>query len=167
MSDTSFKQDLLNNLAHEFAERCRRGERPSLAEYTARHPELAAEIRDVFPAVLVMEEFGSVADQAGTPPSPPLGGCLGDFRLVREVGRGGMGIVYEAEQISLDRRVALKVLPFAAAVDARQLQRFKIEVQAAACASLRKRWRCLESRAAANGNTLTATRRPSESCTAS
>ena len=60
-------------------------------------------------------------------------GLLGDFQLVREIGRGGMGVVYEAEQISLGRRVALKVLPFAAALDARQLQRFKNEAQAAAC----------------------------------
>src|SRR5262249_39361435 len=60
------------------------------------------------------------------------GSLLGDYRLVREVGRGGMGIVYLAEQLSLDRRVALKVLPFAAALDAKQLQRFKNEAQAAA-----------------------------------
>src|SRR5205807_4943621 len=59
-------------------------------------------------------------------------GRLGDFRMLREVGRGGMGIVYEAEQISLGRRVALKVLPFAATLDPRQLQRFKNEAQAAA-----------------------------------
>jgi WD40 repeat protein/serine/threonine protein kinase len=59
-------------------------------------------------------------------------GQLGDFRLLREIGRGGMGVVYEAEQISLSRRVALKVLPFAAALDSKQLQRFKNEAQAAA-----------------------------------
>ena len=58
---------------------------------------------------------------------------LGDFRILREIGRGGMGVVYEAEQLSLGRRVALKVLPFAAALDARQLQRFQLEAQAAAC----------------------------------
>src|SRR5262249_17452864 len=56
----------------------------------------------------------------------------GDFRIVREIGRGGMGVVYEAVQISLGRRVALKVLPFAAAMDPKQLQRFKNEAQAAA-----------------------------------
>ena len=57
---------------------------------------------------------------------------LGDFQLVREIGRGGMGVVYEAVQISLNRRVALKVFPFAAVLDQRQLQRFKTEAQAAA-----------------------------------
>ena len=61
-------------------------------------------------------------------------GQLGDFRLIREVGRGGMGVVYEAEQISLGRRVALKVLPFAATMDPRQLQRFQNEARAAAVA---------------------------------
>src|SRR5262249_37307058 len=54
------------------------------------------------------------------------------FRIVREVGRGGMGVVFEAEQLSLGRRVALKVLPFAAALDVRHLQRFKNEAEAAA-----------------------------------
>jgi serine/threonine protein kinase len=57
---------------------------------------------------------------------------LGDFRILREIGRGGMGIVYEAEQLSLNRRVALKVLPFASMLDPRHLQRFKNEALAAA-----------------------------------
>jgi serine/threonine protein kinase/Flp pilus assembly protein TadD len=57
---------------------------------------------------------------------------LGDFRINREIGRGGMGVVYEAEQLSLGRRVALKVLPFAAMLDKQQLARFKNEARAAA-----------------------------------
>ena len=61
-----------------------------------------------------------------------LGTPLGDFRLLREIGRGGMGVVYEAEQLSLGRRIALKVLPFALTLDSRQLQRFKNEARAAA-----------------------------------
>ena len=61
----------------------------------------------------------------------PNGPRLGDFRVIRELGRGGMGVVYEAEQHSLGRRVALKVLPFAAAIDPRQIARFRVEAQAA------------------------------------
>ncbi len=62
--------------------------------------------------------------------TPPR--ILGDFRLLRELGRGGMGRVFEAEQISMGRRVALKVLPFAALVQEKSLQRFRNEVRAAA-----------------------------------
>ena len=62
----------------------------------------------------------------------PSVGLLGDFRILRELGRGGMGVVYEAEQLSLGRRVALKVLPFAAMLDKQQLARFKNEARAAA-----------------------------------
>src|SRR5262249_27900112 len=73
-----------------------------------------------------------VGPDMGGAAAPPLPQALGDFRIVREVGRGGMGIVYEAVQLSLGRRVALKVLPFAAALDPKHLQRFKLEAQAAA-----------------------------------
>ena len=64
------------------------------------------------------------------PLDPPH--ALGDFRIVREIARGGMGVVYEAEQLSLNRTVALKVLPFAAMLDERRLKRFQLEAQAAA-----------------------------------
>ncbi|QDV44908.1 Serine/threonine-protein kinase PknB [Stieleria neptunia] len=57
---------------------------------------------------------------------------LGDFRLLDEVGRGGMGVVYRARQLSLERIVAIKLLPFAAVLDARQIARFKNEAHAAA-----------------------------------
>jgi serine/threonine protein kinase/Flp pilus assembly protein TadD len=71
------------------------------------------------------------ADSGNSSAVRPLA-ALGDFRIVREIGRGGMGVVYEAEQLSLGRPVALKVLPFAAMLDKQQLARFKNEARAAA-----------------------------------
>ena len=77
---------------------------------------------------------GALAAAAPAPqPAPqPARRQLGDYVLLREIGRGGMGIVYEAEQVSLARRVAVKVLSFASALDARLLQRFQNEARAAA-----------------------------------
>jgi WD40 repeat protein/serine/threonine protein kinase/tetratricopeptide (TPR) repeat protein len=135
-------------LADEFLARYRRGERPPLAEYADRHPELADEIREVFPAMAMMENIAideSTPDAAGNksttnvagdksrtaPPEPALK-QLGDYRIIREVGRGGMGIVYEAEQVSLGRHVALKILPRQMLLDGRQKRRFEREARAAA-----------------------------------
>jgi serine/threonine protein kinase/WD40 repeat protein len=141
MSDASSgsDRDPVDRLAEEFLERRRRGEVPSLTEYVRRYPELAAEIREVFPALVLLDQ----ADPAGSElarsrekkPGSTAAGVpeqLGDFRILREVGRGGMGVVYEAEQLSLGRRVALKVLPPQAQADARFLRRFEREAKAAA-----------------------------------
>ena len=76
--------------------------------------------------------FGNDNDSAEQTANESHPQQLGDYRILREIGRGGMGVVYEAEQISLPRRVALKILPFAAVLDPRQLERFKNEARAAA-----------------------------------
>jgi serine/threonine protein kinase len=125
---------LVGQVADEFTERVRKGEHPQVEEYAARYPQIAAVLRQVLPALQVMGDPAreSLAASEAEDPLAALRGCLGDFHLLREIGRGGMGIVYEAEQLSLNRRVALKILPFAAALDPKQLQRFKNEAQAAA-----------------------------------
>jgi serine/threonine protein kinase/WD40 repeat protein len=121
----------IEELAEEFLARYRRGDRPVISEYTERYPDLAGEIRDLFPALMVMEEAGRRdADRnqvRGTVPDR-----VGDYRILREIGRGGMGIVYEAEHEALGRHIAIKVLPTHALLDSRHLERFRREARAAA-----------------------------------
>jgi hypothetical protein len=117
------------------------GQKPDRRVFLARHAEVAEALAKCLDGLEFIQKAApqldqQVADQ-GTALSAITGELatsmpLGDFRIIREIGRGGMGVVYEAEQLSLGRRVALKVLPFAAALDSRQLQRFKNEAQAAA-----------------------------------
>src|SRR6266581_6775960 len=115
------------------------GRAPDRMELLARHPDLAPELAAFFAGqerftrlAAPLRDAVSAAQQSTIEDKLAEGGRLGDFRLLREVGRGRMGIVYEAEQISLGRKVALKVLPFAATLDPRQLQRFHNEARAAA-----------------------------------
>ena len=132
MTDGS-REKLVSEAADDFLDRVGRGEQPDVEGYAQRFPQIAEVLRDVLPALQVMqEEEPSVARDASRWKSAVVEGVLGDYRILREIGRGGMGVVYEAEQISLQRRVALKVLPFAAALDAKRLERFKNEAQAAA-----------------------------------
>jgi serine/threonine protein kinase/WD40 repeat protein len=128
----------VEKLAEAFLERYRRGERPSIAEYTAQYPEVADQIRHLFPALAMMEELAPAEDDeadagraAVTRGGQPLE-RIGDYRIFREIGRGGMGIVYEAEQEALGRHVALKVLPYQAAADPVLLKRFRREARSAA-----------------------------------
>jgi serine/threonine protein kinase/Tfp pilus assembly protein PilF len=113
------------------------GRRPSRSEFLARHADIAGSLGDCldgleFVAAAVPELRQSVAPVPAELAAVGWAVPLGDFHIVREIGRGGMGVVYEAVQLSLGRQVALKVLPLAAALDSRQLQRFKNEAQAAA-----------------------------------
>jgi serine/threonine-protein kinase len=130
---------VLADLVAEITDRLHAGERVDLDDYLARCPGHEERLRRLLPALEVLDGLppSSASDRLVTSgegvAATAMPSTLGDFRLVREVDRGGMGVVYEAEQRSLHRRVALKVLPFAAALDPRQLRRFHNEAQAAAC----------------------------------
>jgi serine/threonine protein kinase/Flp pilus assembly protein TadD len=112
------------------------GQKPERLEFAARYPEIAPALAECLAGLDFVQAAAPELSGTGRLRAPMTdvdeGTPLGDFRIIREVGRGGMGIVYEAEQLSLGRRVALKVLPFASTLDARQMQRFKNEAQAAA-----------------------------------
>lgn len=130
---------LVEQLAEEFIERHRRGEAPSgeklIEEYIAAHPDLSDEIRDLFPMIAALEGCHLDDSAAASGATIERFDCpmqLGDdLRLLREIGRGGMGIVYEAVQESLGRRVAVKVLPHQVFFDNKKLQRFRREARAA------------------------------------
>lgn len=128
-------RDPIEELAAEFTERLRRGEAPAISEYAQKHPSLADEILELFPTISAVERLKATR-RLGSDGRATLGGDrlerLGDYRILREVGRGGMGIVYEAEQESLGRRVAVKVLPRQSLLDPKHLRRFEREARMAA-----------------------------------
>lgn len=130
----------VDHLAEEFAEQIRAGENPQIEDYCRTHPEHADMIRSVFPSIQMVERASQREEQhrrsgdssasRGAMQSMPQ--ALGDFRLIREIGRGGMGVVYEAVQNSLKRHVALKVISFLIAGSEKQLKRFRREAESAA-----------------------------------
>lgn len=127
-------------VVEQYMQELEAGRIPDRNSYLQRYPELSDSIAQCLEG-LELVHGGMKSKSRKRPAESPLptgvgddrlAAPLGDFQIVRELARGGMGIVYEAIQLSLGRRVALKVLPFAATLDARHLQRFKIEAQAAA-----------------------------------
>ncbi|MCA9262498.1 MAG: serine/threonine protein kinase, partial [Planctomycetales bacterium] len=120
-----------DRLLDEIGDRINRHQAVDLEQYTREHPELADRLRKAVTGLMLVAECApNLSDTPET--SLPTDRTLGDYRLMRQIGSGGMGVVYEAEQLSLGRRVALKVLPFAAVLDQRQLTRFQNEARAAA-----------------------------------
>lgn len=124
----------LGPIMDELLDRARCGNPPSLEEYEQKYPELADDLRDLFETLFLMEGFGKAS--SNNHPSNDSGDAtpkrLGDFKIIREIGRGGMGIVYEAIQESLGRHVAVKVLPHSTVLTPDQVKRFQREARSAA-----------------------------------
>ena len=132
-SSASAVEEQLAVIVGELSERARQGQSIDIKPYLESHPECAERLCQLLPTIEALAGFATPKnpseDVAGA--DQAVGSVLGDYRVLDVVGRGGMGIVYEAEQISIGRRVALKVLPFASVLDERQINRFKNEVRAA------------------------------------
>ncbi len=135
------EQQQLADVLQRYLAELEQGKLPDRDALLAEHPEIQSDLNACLASLdLIHQATAEVAGQINADDALPDGqqtptSTLGDFRILREIGRGGMGVVYEAEQISLQRRVALKVLPFAAMLDRQQLQRFHNEARAAATLS--------------------------------
>ena len=121
------------------------GEPVDVEQLKREHPEIADELEQCVANLQFIEDiaslFGGDSDKelsgSASAGVSDVDARIGDYRIIRELGRGGMGVVYEAEQVSLRRNVALKILPYAAVLDKRALQRFHNEVTAAASSIIR------------------------------
>lgn len=118
-------------LAEEFLELSRAGKRVSVEDYAIKYPELAEEIRELFPTIATLEQ-AKERQQEEVAPRFEHPSKLGEYEIVREIGRGGMGIVYEARQGSLNRSVAVKLLPQRTFFSTTKLERFRREARTAA-----------------------------------
>lgn len=121
-------------LADDYSARLRAGESPSIEEYEQRAPDHGKLIRELFPTILLVERMTRREQARQRLNHGPRieRQAIGDFRIVRELGRGGMGVVYEAIQCSLGRHVALKVLGSGISNSPQQLLRFRREAESAA-----------------------------------
>ncbi len=125
MVESAEHSEELFEILNKYLEDLEQGCAPAEDEFLAAHPELRERLESCLRSLDFFKESGS--DQVDL-----VGKTLGDYEIRRELGRGGMGVVYEAHQVSLGRPVALKTLPAAATLNDKQLRRFKNEAVAAA-----------------------------------
>lgn len=102
--------DRLEQLTQEFLSDWRDGQLTSIEVFAKQHPDLEEELLDLLPAILLAEQLNPIGTMKVEEPICELPARLGPFVLQREIGRGGMGIVYEASQAPLTQTVAVKVL---------------------------------------------------------
>lgn len=136
LTQTSTPRRELADILERYLADLERGAAPDRAAVLAAHPDLADELGPYLDSLdklhLATQDLRTMRTLGGQEAAEPTAKQIGEYKIVREIGRGGMGVVYEAHQESLNRRVALKILPFAAVLDQRQIARFRNEAQAAA-----------------------------------
>ncbi len=139
-ANSTDSEALLETLANQYAELLDQGHSIAPEDFVAGCPDQSTRLLELLKSIRWIQLAARDLDSQSLKPAidqlpasvPEECAVLGDFRLLREVGRGGMGIVYEAEQISLARRVAVKILPPTSLLDERHIARFAMESQAAA-----------------------------------
>ena len=128
------QRNFLERLSEEYAARRRKGEAPDIEDYAAQYPELADDIREIFPVMVMLDCAKDQMEDETLPASSSLcsgGTRLGDYHLGPVIGRGGMGVVHQAEHVLLGNSVAIKLL--SASLDRPQMrERFLREASAAA-----------------------------------
>lgn len=140
LAHASSTQKQLADILDEYLTSLEAGVAVDVDEFVSRYPEYESPLREYLESLNLLhggtDEFHGASLMSGSTRTAKSGAAvlrsLGDYEIIREIGRGGMGIVYEARQLSLDRHVALKVLPFAAVLDPKQVVRFQNEARAAA-----------------------------------
>jgi eukaryotic-like serine/threonine-protein kinase len=137
----SIERHPFEELADEFVLKLRGGQSPSIEHYAHAYPEHAAMIRSVFPSLMIVEKVSAkVTNESIAPtlcatrsdPTQFVPKAFDDFEILQCIGQGGMGVVYEAIQGSLQRRVALKVIHAQASASPRSRERFRREAESAA-----------------------------------
>jgi len=140
--------ELLFGLLDRLVEQSRQGKAPDLEGVIREHPKLEAELRELWATAMIAEDFGSfsgelspLTDETVLTPQPGEGIAagsilsarrIGDYELMEEIGRGGMGVVFRAKQISLGRIVAMKMLLRGEMASAGDVARFRGEAESAA-----------------------------------
>ena len=139
---TEQDEQRLADLLAELTDSICRGEPLDFDEVCQQHPDLAGELRRLWGAVLVTDTAGAAAEERVADDSGSSGSgrwrsltfptVLGDYELLEEVGRGGMGVVFRARQVSLDREVAVKMILRGRLASDADLERFRAEASATA-----------------------------------
>lgn len=140
------RDELLFALLERLVASSRDGRMPDFSEVTREHPDLESELRELWATAMIAENFGSFTRISGDLPASDRSAeeethtrstyatprRVGDFELLEEIGRGGMGVVYRATQLSLNRTVALKMILPGRLASATDVFRFRVEAEAAA-----------------------------------